>query len=288
MDTNNEEGNGSGPGGEDCVEVVALDLWSPEQIAVLQELGFEEGDAIFGVSPKEGFLQFNPVFLARLAERIQFDGDVPHLRYGTLPEDGRPAVPVQTLVQDPVLLGVLLEKASQLTKRRLEEAQGQLNAARLAEAQETTTAMEALHGPFVPGASVDGYVPASAPIPVSVDVGALERPEAIRDRQEMAWKVRATTQGRVSVALLLEARLQAVLKCGLGQTKHKIMEVPWSMTMDDEASRVSDKFDMVGTVLGVFISKLRLLEDLATKKVRVLPINEVHLRRVGWVCQVFG
>ena len=56
-----------------------------------------QGIPIWEDRSEEGKLsRFNPLYEAAVTERLQFDGDIPELRTGPMPEGAEPAVPVDT------------------------------------------------------------------------------------------------------------------------------------------------------------------------------------------------
>ncbi|MFA6235210.1 MAG: hypothetical protein WC824_13630, partial [Bacteroidota bacterium] len=63
-------------------------------------------------SPHGGIPRLNPLYEAQLVERAQFDGDIPELRTGPLPEDVLPAVSVETEAHSPVAIGEMLRIAA--------------------------------------------------------------------------------------------------------------------------------------------------------------------------------
>lgn len=249
----------------------ALIRWTPEQQRVLSELGFE-GDLI--VEGPRGQDHINPLLLARIAERISFDGDLPVLRTGPLPEGGSPAVPVTTDAVDLVVIGDQLRRASQEVGMDLQLAQEAMNRH---ETEGIVQKNDAL--PVALGASVFGYGPGVQPFPRRV-------PERVvctnfRDSQTLAWASIATTQGRETLARVVERLLAESLCCDIGGVSGAIQEAHWMQRLG-ESSEVNPRFNLVHTIVG---SMKRQLQGHRFRSLHVEAIHAVHLRRVGFVCK---
>ena len=157
-----------------------------------------------------GEVRWNPLIEAGILERVEIDGDVPELRTGPLPEGAKPAIPVKTRSIDPVFVGLQLKKTSEMAAASFALA-AEEHRALCDHIQEDATKAGLLPNvvadllPPVP-TGIKGYeagrVPAMwEPEPVSpLDTLGLSKDEV----SELAWLATATTQGRRSLAPVIE------------------------------------------------------------------------------------
>jgi hypothetical protein len=68
----------------------------------------------------KGNARLNPNYESALIERAQFDGDIPELRTGPMPNEATPAVPVETTARNPVAIGEMLKQASAEVKEAMD------------------------------------------------------------------------------------------------------------------------------------------------------------------------
>ena len=80
----------------------------------------ESGDSAFWNDV--GLPQMNPLAQAAIAERLQFDGDIPELRTGPAPAGVTPALSVHTNARSPVAIGQMMQQASDRMSEQLEKA----------------------------------------------------------------------------------------------------------------------------------------------------------------------
>lgn len=170
-----------------------------------------------------GIPQLNPVYEAALAERASLDGDVPELRSGPIPTEGKPAVPVLTTSKDPVHVGLMLKRAS---------AQVSLEYAAALEDHATTALVKSEAQLPVP-TGIPGYeagkVPALREVSVSRTEAALLDP---KEQRECVYLAISTTQGRRSLSPVIEKGVQEeLLKRGLevsvGKGERPIQTYHW-------------------------------------------------------------
>lgn len=244
---------------------------------ILKEMGVEVPSIVQNVRGKD---MLSPLYLARIAERVQFDGDLPELRFGPLPMGANPAVPVRADVFSSKALGVLLDRASEEVKEDLYEAQGILNEQFKAE-HSLVHAEDMSNVPQVPGASVPGYAPASAPALREMTC----RPEDLQaSTKRTVWSVLGTTQGRKSVADILERRLGENYTIAEEDLSEPDETYRWEIGLHEVADS-NPNFNVIGLVQRVF---LRYLEGAnESVQFRIVPINRVHERKVGWECQLW-
>jgi len=108
-----------------------------------------------------GLPRLNPHYEAALAERLQFDGDIPEARTGSLPPGSTPAVPVETSARNMAAIGKMLETASEEVMEELDEVRESI-AVRLQAEQEATT-------PRIG----EGFHKTGAPVPAQVTTAEL-------------------------------------------------------------------------------------------------------------------
>lgn len=112
---------GKQPGLAAGLEQAALTAFAPTRSS-LETIAEDDSLMIMPPTGDHGLPRLNPVYEGALAERVQFDGDAPELRSGPMPEGGKPAVPVDTNVRNPVALGMMLEQASEAVAEELAAA----------------------------------------------------------------------------------------------------------------------------------------------------------------------
>lgn len=75
---------------------------------------------LFQPNPKRR-ARLNPLYMREIAERLQFDSDIPELRTGYLAPGTKPQVPVDTDAVNPVAIGMMLESASEHVLEEMEK-----------------------------------------------------------------------------------------------------------------------------------------------------------------------
>jgi hypothetical protein len=206
-----------GSASEKVNALVPADL-TPEKLA--------EAERPIWMETSTGVPQLNPKYEAAIAERVSIDGDAPELRSGPIPEEGRPAVPVLTTARDPVVIGLMLERASNevryemkkaiathadVCKRLLEDAEENAKA----EGRDVGTALALTQEKLPPAPlGVPGYEAGTLPA-----LRTVQAPDphvtAVMDenlRRVATFNVLATTQGRISAAPVIEQALREALE----------------------------------------------------------------------------
>jgi hypothetical protein len=248
----------------------------------------------------------NPLWEAALAERISLDGDVPELRHGPLPPDGKPAVPV--LLEnctDPVMVGVMLERASQEVQALLKSSQEEhLGLCRktlaLTEKRARETGADVSYSlevaqkmlPLAP-TGVPGYLAGQKPDlyrvtpPSGSEVLALTEDQA----QHYSYLTLSTTQGRVSLTAPIETKLiqslvQRGLKVSRGQVQTPIARANW-LVASYGAGDFSPRFNYVGSAIAAIRDNL-LKNPLPEQDLilEVLPYNGISTRTFGWEARI--
>lgn len=286
----------------------------------------------FGIDPESplvipapsgvGRPRLHPIYEAKLQERVSYDGDVPELRFGPLPKDGVPAVPVDTETRNPAAIGMMLEQASSDVKdeiKRIEArherhvlciieriTQGEDPEAVLGE---TLPVIAAEAGHLAPEALLDrrfvpdpvGYARGQEPEPIKV-----ENPEgwalaSLSDtqRHDLTWKFLSTTQGRKSATAII--RKLILVDLHLHQLKvtewtDKTRVVPpedivayheWSVGISGPGS-TQPSFSFIDTAYTVLARRLLTESEGLTVPVylEVVPVNTVDVRKVGWAARL--
>jgi hypothetical protein len=261
-------------------------------MAVMQPL--RDGDTV-GIIQREGKLpQVNPKFEAALLERLQFDGDVPEFRSTPLQNEA-PAVPVDTVVRNPVALGKMLEGASAIAKEAVEKCYS--DQAKLLESsdQEEVGLSIPEKGLLDPKVYRRGEM--AKPMEVETPKGASLLALTSEERKKSAWKFLSTTQGRKSALRALAELVLIDLKkyyediqyepnFDLNASKEEIAgTAEWTVNLggalDTQAS-----FSFVDTAANALALKLRPqsldLKDTDKVILEITPINTVDIRSVGW------
>jgi hypothetical protein len=271
----------------------------PDREEMLEYWGFSDEDLIY--QPIEGRPVFalHPVLMGMIVELLQFDGDVPELRTGKMPEGGSPAVPVATISRDPVCIGAMLKQASQ-------EVAAELQAAQEAHDLKIAGVIDALGGatPSVStlvrreterGIGVPGYQPGRRALMRTVEAPSASELAALpfAERQDLAHKTLTSTQGRRSATPVIEGLVLRTLH-DLGYTGvlagddgAVVLEAEWTMSIDGSRRENNPRFNFIDVAARALATKLqRHLAGNASRytrfRLRVSPINTVSERDVGW------
>lgn len=288
------------------VEPASTDLAHfPDREKMLERWGFTDEDLIFQpFDDRPDYKMLHPLLMGMIVELIQFDGDVPELRTGRLPEGGSPAVPVKTTARNPVAIGAMLRRASEEVALELGAAREEHDAkiGRLIEAVgETGDAVTGLvRQETERGVAVPGYAPGQkAQIrEVAAPTGAELARMPFAERQELAHKALTSTQGRRSAVPVISGMVMDSLHqdgytaLRLGEGDQVFVEAEWVMQIDGGRSERNPDFNFIDTAARALAAKLR--RSLAGKasrytslKLRVAPVNAVAERRVGWRAVVY-
>ena len=190
--------------------------------------------------------QLNPIYEAYLKERLQYDGDIPELRTGPLPEGATPAIPVVTDAMNPVLIGWLLTQAAEQIQHLL--------------SQNTTELV--------------GYDAS----PMAVDwetVSFLHMDDATR--QGYAKKFLTTTQGRRTATHTIERRVNTALGYTLQQSDTVVAEYEWTVNLEDNPQ---PNFDFLSVASRAIAGGLK---EYQGSWVRIKTVDRLSDKTVGWV-----
>ena len=305
------------------LEVMAKDMIP---VAPAQETGLWQpsGDLPeFMFRGKTGIPQLNPLYEASLVERAQFDGDIPELRYGPLPEGVAPAIPVKTNARQPAALGQMLEDASAKVRADIDASEGQrrkeIEAAVEAVAEGTDKKVLALmgkHGELVAKEGMDiakanwgsaetdiptfkrGEVPKALSVPKPSGSALISMTP--QQRRERAWKFLSTTQGRrTAVETIRELVAKSLRDGGLdvverdikpGDAEEPLAAHEWSLSLGGAGS-TQDSFsviDVAARALGKGLERKLVGLPITRVYLEITAINAVDVRTVGWAARVLG
>ncbi len=278
----------------------AKEVMEPLQDADLVHVG-ESSNHPMAFESGVGAPQLNPLYAAALAERLQFDGDIPEFRVGPAPLDSTPAVPVDTKVTNPVALGMMLAAASEEVAQELQEGRLLLQA-QVEGGESTGTALTVLeeqeaalvlHGS--PETDPEGYRRGSLPVPrtASAPSGAALAVMPRGQRQDASWKALSTTQGRRSGLQVIEAAVvRQLTRCGFevearpfSKTSKPEVGVEWVMEMSGARSH-SPEFSFLDTAGAVIGTKLAQVVEAGSFWVEVRTVDDLADRKIGWYGQL--
>ena len=287
-----------------------------KQVANLFESSFAlqtsvvEPPASIVVPPASGFglPRLDPSYEAYLGERLQFDGDIPELRFGPVPKSATPAVPVLTDALDPVAVGWMLEQASSEVARELE----QIEMTRITEvhallgdtpesaalALSDSGLMQKMERDTLPDPAgyVRGQVPALRVVEVPSGWGLSALVPA--QRQQLAWRTLSTTQGRLTMVKAIRDLVANGLQSDGysinvldGPAKHVPIDqvrayAEWSVDVSGpNATQAS--FAFADTAWRVLLRKLEeACPTCAAFDLEVFAINAVDVRRFGFAARL--
>jgi len=279
----------------------------PERQKMLDRWGFDDKDLIFTpFEDRPDYQMLHPLLMGMIVELLQYDGDIPELRTGALPEGGSPAVPVKTMARNPVVIGAMLRTASNEVVLELGAAQKEkdANIANMLNAVGGTgNAITGLvRQETQRGVAVMGYQPgqkaAIREVKPPTPMELVRMP--FKERQELAHKALTSTQGRRSVVPVIVGLIQDALTPlvkGLRVVTinpgNPFIEVEWGMQIDGGVNERNPNFNFIDTAAESLTNKL--LRELRTKEARdaeyelvVTPINTVSERRVGWRATLYA
>jgi len=266
----------------------------------LRDLNFEEEDLVFHPEGT-GLPQLHPLVMGYIIERLQFDDDIPELRTGSLPVGAPPAVPVESAVRDPAVLGAQLEKASQEVREELDGAQREkmkeLEALEpeLQEAALVPQGKEKFLAVAEGRVGVPGYRAGHRAALRKVELDDQAIVHMTEDlRQKYAHKALTSTQGRRSAVPVIGALVQRELvQKGYKVTldgpetllEEPIAEASWALSMEAAVAESQGHFsfiDNAAKVLSMHLDRTLAEEGVLQILLHIEPINEIAKRRVGW------
>ena len=273
----------------------------PDRADLLDRWGMEEEDLIY-VPGKNRAPMLHPLVQGMIAELLQFDGDVPELRTGRMPEEGTPAVPVKTKARNPVMIGAMLKTASEEVHAELKAAERD-QAAALTEAVENSNNLvvkEILSGSMA--VSVPGYEAGKAPALREVKVPEAQQLAKLsfKDKQELFTKALTSTQGRKSAVPVIADIVMENLReskivthwGGMPKSGRDQRTAQWTVEIYGTGGEMNPNFAYIDIAARAIARKLAseyqekpiLSNDLA---LHVRPINMVNERLVGWEAAIY-
>ena len=268
----------------------SLQTYSNETVGELKATN----PAIF--QPPSGLPKLDPMFEARLFERIQFDEDAPELRRGPLPAGVKPAVPVSDASPNPVALGASLTTASEQMEQ---EIKALINAHNESDSTELTP--WASSG-FANLPQPTNYQPGTLPSLINVakpDGGALAA-FTVPESQELAWKAAITTHGRRSAAATIERIVLTHLKdIGLdvesqplqADTENIVKKTIWTFSiLGTGAESTQSNFSPVANASAAianelsqhFVSENGMIDISTPLWFEITTVDMIEERTVGW------
>lgn len=248
--------------------------------------------------------RLNPQYEAHLAERLQFDGDVPELRSGNIGEDVKPAVPVIATSRNPVIVGEQLKRASEEVRSEIDTIasehktliEEQVESGALVLSNMSDEDLVTALTPPAPESYQNGQVPVKREIAevTTTDLISLDQEK----KQANCFEVVGTTQGRRSaipvIAEIIKERFKKNnLDVDLVEScdGEPVSQANWTFTINGsfEVQGEFSFFDTAGYSLAY-----KLLKSLRNKKLEkgykmlVTPINEYSIREVGWKVLLFS
>jgi hypothetical protein len=243
-----------------------------------------------------GLPQVNPLVQASIAERLQFDGDIPEMRAGPLPPEMLPARPVHAAVRNPVLLGQIMREEAHALNARIRGHQVALF--------QEVAASEALRAPGAPlhpmltGGSSDldhpEYRRGAVPSAMEVASWGTDLSTTDAQAQEALRDIIATTQGRRSACHVIarmvhDALVQAGLNVVLLKTKENLdpgkILVSHMWTMHPAGiPEMQPQFNPIDTAASVLIAACLGMAKGVTSPLTlvVFTVDTLADREVGW------
>ena len=232
---------------------------------------------------KPGVLILNPNLDAKIQERLFLDGDIPELRAGPIHPEGMPAVPVLTDTLNALVVGEMLEQASNFVKEELNNKL--LGFVETNDPTDIVKHPEAYNLPGIYSAGV--VVPLMEVQPKSLGELVLSPMEKQR---EWVYKTISTTQGRRSLQYPLEHRMwESLLELGYVR---KVCKTPstfntyWQMTTwgsEDIQVGFNPANVACNSLLKDFVNKVG---PTSVQDIEVQPINNYADRVFGWSVQI--
>lgn len=252
-----------GKGFEEQVEALVPVLMGISKNLDLASL-MDANDIIY--TNEQGTERLNPKYEAYLAERLQFDGDIPELRTENLPRGNKPSVPVNTQSKNPTMIGSQLEQASEKILEQFRSV--------------STTALTKTDDP-------EDYQRGQLPVAQTVEGLSAKEYFALTpvEKKEHTWRFISTTQGRVSaVPVIADVLLEMLTKkkhvISYGKGSEMVREHIWTLSLVDGANSTQSHFSYIDIVARSFVRDFEA--GVKGKTFTIDPINRVADRLFGW------
>ena len=287
-----------------------------------KDLALRLQDLVIPAPDGRGLPRLNPTYEASLVERVQYDGDVPQLRFGPMAPGTAPAVPVDTDARDPIAIGRMLSDASSTVAAEAERLEAEtarlLTAAaesgdwselaprlpdevrRLLPAPGTPVRVEDLPADVLRRDLVPdpvGYERGRMPAPVAVPepTGSALATLSDTDRREAAWRFLSTSQGRRSATRTIATFVEAHMRGdGFDVTASHDRPDPrsdvaahaeWAVNLSGPSGTQSG-FAFVDTAARALATKLGRDLTVGAYTLEVVTVDAVDVRRVGWAARL--
>ena len=289
-----------------------------------RDLALRLQDLVIPAPDGRGLPRLNPTYEASLVERVQYDGDVPQLRFGPMAPGTSPAVPVDTDARDPIAIGLMLAEAASavaVEAERLEaETARQITAAaesgdwselaprlpdgvrRLLPAQGTPVRVEdlpidVLRRDLVPDPVGYERGRTTATVAVVEPTGSALATLSDTDRREAAWRFLSTSQGRRSatrtIATFVEAHMRGDgfdVTASHDRPDPKVGErvaahAEWTVNLSGPNGTQSG-FAFVDTAARALCAWLGRDLAVGAYTLEVVTVDAVDVRRVGWAARL--
>jgi len=273
-------------------------------LATLREEDLEDSSARDDMSfqTSTGVPTVNPLYHAALAERLQFDEDIPEYRTGPIDENTVPAVPVDSNARNPVALGHMLQQVSEDTSKRLVAHRKEQMALLEAGSEETRNELVKTDEDLVSLMELPTYRRGELPVAVATEApsGASLALMTVQECKEKAWKFFSTTQGRRSaintVTNIVKDRLGAsgfaIEVCAFDPTKEVdiLAHHEWSAGIFGKENSIQSSFAVVDNAAAAIseslLAEMANLDATENVWLEVVPVNTVDIRQVGWAARL--
>lgn len=289
------------------------------QIANVKEASDEAVADLYRAHP-DAIPRLNPLVESAIAERLQFDGDIPELRTGPMPEGTKPALSVEIEnVVSPVALGMMLEQASEEMLEKIETHHEQLKqeGAKLLEQEPdsegglpavlkdsenpwvTSNALvqkNIVVGPLeLPTSDHPEYRRSTLPAPVKIEkpTGSALAALSDQDRVRFTWKAISTTQGRRSASPVVQKLMFGILeKKGVAvsvaeEEGEPVFSYSWTMGVADSQT-INPNFSPINNAAHSLANAV--IKNLGVETphaFRVVTCDAIADREVGWTVHAY-
>jgi hypothetical protein len=251
-----------------------IKLYEPKDVIPQQQI-----QVVVEHPTKPGVMILNPNLEAKIVERVFLDGDIPELRTGPLHTEGIPAVPVLTDSLNSLVVGEMLEQASNFVKSELDN--------KLLGFVESNEPTDLVKHPEV--YNLLGIYSAGTEVPL-MEVQPKSLGElvscTVEKQREWVYKTISTTQGRRSLQYPIEHRMWETL-LGLGYVRKVCLNpqefyTHWEMTTwgsEDMQVGFNPASVACNALLKDFTNKVG---PTAVQNIQVESVNMYAERVFGW------
>lgn len=255
--------------------------------------------SLFQPNP-ERLPQGHPLYMTRVMERLQFDGDAPELRHGPMPRQSTPAVPVETDALNPVAVGAMLSTASGEVQHALESNVNEAAALTIEEPEVDRfgNLVKASPGKMTirenPSTDPAGYERGKVPAlrQVSAPNASALANLSDEDRQKFAFAAVGTTQGRRSGLSALRSHLTTRLsedgfEVVSGDAEGEALaSAEWTMTI--MSRKLQPSFSPLASAISALHAHLvKEVPEGGSVILQVGTVDRYSDRQVGWSASLY-